>query len=418
MPKKAEVLVVGAGPVGMLTALLLAQQGVRTRIIDQKSQTAAYSYACALHPASLCLLERAGLVKDVIALGWRVETVGLYEGPTRRAQVKLSDLPGRYPFALALAQFLLEELLEEKLRGAGVHVEWHRRLCKIKPDADGVSASIEKVAPTEDGERLSESGMAMHRRVKVHADFVVGADGYKSLLRQQLDIGSVRAGAPQLFGVYEVETADAMDHEMKLVLDDAGMSVLWPLAENRCRWSFEIVLPEAAADFSQKGQERLITVQPPSDWDSLHHLRRFLAQRAPWFQPAIKDIHWLARAHFGRQLAVKFGQGRCWLAGDAAHQASPAGMQSMNAGLREAAELADKLKSILRDESDPASLRNYESVYRAEWEVLLGLKPGLAPPSHLSPWARQHFATILSSLPASGDDLKFLLEKLETHRSD
>ena len=414
MAKKAqtEVLVAGAGPVGMMTALMLAQGGVRTRIIDQKRRTAAYSYACALHPASLELLERAGLVGDVIALGWRVETVGIYEGMARRAQVKFADLPGRYPFVVALAQFLLEELLEEKLRKAGVEVEWHRRLRAIEPGAEGVEASIEELAPSAHGYIIPEFETYVKERAKAAVGYVVGADGHRSLVRQQLEIGSVRAGAPQLFGVYEVETADPMDHEMKLVLDDGGMSVLWPLAENKCRWSFEIALPETAVEIPQMERDRLITVQPPSDWDSLHQLRRFLAMRAPWFQPAIKDIHWLARAQFGRQLAVRFGQGRCWLAGDAAHQAGPAGMQSMNIGLREAADLAGKLKSILRDKSDAATLGEYESVYRTEWEMLLGLKPATGAASHLSPWARQHFTAILSSLPASGEDLKILLEKM------
>jgi 2-polyprenyl-6-methoxyphenol hydroxylase-like FAD-dependent oxidoreductase len=109
---------------------------------------------------------------------------------------------------------------------------------------------------------------------------------------------------------------------------------------------------------------------------------------------------------------VKFGQGRCWLAGDAAHQASPAGMQSMNAGLREAADLADKLKSILRDKADMGLLRNYDEIHRAEWEKSLGLKTPAEPLSHVSPWAQRHFSTILGSLPASGQDLKLLLEKL------
>jgi NADPH-dependent dioxygenase len=414
MPKKTqtEVLVVGAGPVGMLTALLLAQEGVRTRIIDQKARTATYSYACALHPASLDLLERASLVSDVIALGWRVESAGFYEGAARRGQVKFSDLPGRFPFVVALAQFLLEEMLEEKLHAAGVEVEWHHRLSEVKPGADGVEACIETLAPSAQGYVIPELETFVKERAKETVDFVIGADGHRSSLRRQLGIRSVRAGGPQLFGVYEVDTADPMDHEMRVVLDDGGMSVLWPLAETHCRWSFEIALPEAAAESPEEDQDRLITVQPPSDWDSLHHLRRFLAVRAPWFQPAIKDIHWMARAQFGRQLALRFGQGRCWLAGDAAHQAGPAGMQSMNVGMREAADLADKIKSILRGKSDPASLGNYERTYRAEWERMLGLKAEAGPASQISPWARQHYAAIVSSLPASGEDLKVLLGKL------
>lgn len=185
----------GAGPVGMLTALLLTQHGLRTRIIDQKSRTARHSYACALHPGSLGILQRAGVADAVIKLGRRVESVGLYEGAARRAQVKLSDLPGPYPFAVVLAQFLLEELLEEKLRAAGVHVEWQTRLCKIERDGHGVDASIEKLAPTGRGYVIPDLATAVQTGAKVRADLVVGADGHHSLVRQQLGIPSIRAAS-------------------------------------------------------------------------------------------------------------------------------------------------------------------------------------------------------------------------------
>ena len=85
---QTEVLVVGAGPVGLLTALLLTRHGVRTRVIDEESRTAAHSYACALHPASLRLLERVGIADEVIELGRRVENVALFEGNERRAQLE------------------------------------------------------------------------------------------------------------------------------------------------------------------------------------------------------------------------------------------------------------------------------------------------------------------------------------------
>jgi NADPH-dependent dioxygenase len=408
----AEVLVVGAGPVGMLTALLLTQQGVRTRIIDQESRTATRSYACALHPASLGILQRARILDDVLDLGRSVGTVGLYEGPARRAQAELSDLPGPYPFAVVLAQFLLEELLEEKLRAAGVQVEWHRQLREIQRGASGVDALIQKVAPTGRGDNLPELETAVGDCFQIRADFVVGADGHNSLLRQQLGIGSVRAGPPLLFDVYEIATVEPVDHEMKLVLTASGINVLWPLTENKCRWSFQINPPQADADFPQKDRAPLNTIQPPKDWESLVTLRRFLAERAPWFQHDIKDILWIAHVQFEPRLVLRLGEGRCWLAGDAAHQASPAGMQSMNLGLREAEDLAGKIKSILRDHADLDLLQDYDRLHRAEWKRLLGLKEPAEPPGGLSPWARQHFLTLLGNLPASGDDLDHLLEKL------
>ena len=435
---QTEVLVVGAGPVGMLTALLLAGHGLRTRIIDQESRTAAHSYACVLHPASLCLLERAGIAEDVIDLGRRIETVGFYEGPTLRFRLKLSDLPGRYSFAVVLEQSMLENLLEQRLRGAGSRVLWNHRLLEIEPGANGVDACIENLGSSNRDDSIPESETNPKDRLKIHADFVVGADGHNSTLRQQLDIPPVRAGAPELFAIYEVETVDPLDHEMKLVLNKSAMSVMWPLTENKCRWSFQVASRAAAARFPQKDRHRLTSGRTRRELDRMDYLHRFLAERAPWFQPGnCGDIIWAAQAQFERQLALEFGRGRCWLAGDAAHQTCPAGMQSMNLGLVEGADLAGILKSILRDKAQLDLLQTYDRVHRAEWKHLLGLnepnqplnafsswvrqrfanilglKKPAGPSRSLPSWARRHFAVILRSLPASGDDLSHLLEKLK-----
>jgi 2-polyprenyl-6-methoxyphenol hydroxylase-like FAD-dependent oxidoreductase len=87
-------------------------------------------------------------------------------------------------------------------------------------------------------------------------------------------------------------------------------------------------------------------------------------------------------------------------------------MHSMNLGLREAADLAGKLKSILRDHAGLELLQDYDRRHRAEWQRLLGLEAPAQPPDSLSPWVRRHFSTLLGNLPASGDDLNHLLEKL------
>jgi 2-polyprenyl-6-methoxyphenol hydroxylase-like FAD-dependent oxidoreductase len=87
---RTEVLVVGAGPVGLCTALLLAEAGLETVIIDREQRTAARSYACALHPASLELLDRLGVTPALLDLGRRIPKVGFYEGTARRAELDFS----------------------------------------------------------------------------------------------------------------------------------------------------------------------------------------------------------------------------------------------------------------------------------------------------------------------------------------
>src|SRR4026209_2927573 len=94
----AEVLIVGAGPVGMFSALLLAENGFRVRVIDKESNTAARSYACALHPGTVKLLWQAGLPPNVLKEGHRINSIGFYEGGERRAEIRLSDLPLEFPY--------------------------------------------------------------------------------------------------------------------------------------------------------------------------------------------------------------------------------------------------------------------------------------------------------------------------------
>ncbi len=144
----------------------------------------------------------------------------------------------------------------------------------------------------------------------------------------------------------------------------------------------------------------------------LHQLQQLLEARAPWFQAGIKNVGWGAEIQFARRLARQFGRERAWLAGDAAHQTSPVGMQSMNMGMREGAGLAAKLKQILRDKGSPDLLEAYHRDYRTEWEHLLGLKGDPKAGAATGPWVRERRGKALSCLPASGSELGLLLRQL------
>ena len=362
---------------------------------------------------------------------WKI--VSVFEGHERRAHLDFSGLPGRYPFAVALEQSMLENLLEQRLRRAGIKIGWNYRLLEIKPHGDRMDACLEKL-DSADGSWAFASTAG--ERTTLQADFVIGTDGHHSTVRQRMDIRVIQIGTPQLFAVYEMETAEPVDHVMKLVFNKSAVSALWPLAEHKCRWSFQVVPPRSKSEFPRKNRAALISIRERRSMDKMDDLLGFLAERVPWFPAGtIRDMNWIAHVQFERQMASRFGQGRCWMAGDAAHQTSPAGMQSMNRGLLEGADLADRIKAILRREADLESLQIYNRVHCAEWRRLLGLKeqnerphsfsswarshlPSIfnqedqgVPPRSFPSWARRHFGSILRSLPATGDDLKHLLEQ-------
>ncbi|HLH52431.1 MAG TPA: FAD-dependent monooxygenase [Verrucomicrobiae bacterium] len=385
-----EVLVVGAGPVGLLTSLVLTRNGVRTRIIDAEHRTTAQSYACALHPSSLCLLESLGLADEAIELGHKVETITFYEGEIARTHLKLSDLPGRYPFVVVLEQAVLENLLEQQLRRTGATVEWNHRLVSIKTRQNGVDAGVEKA-----GSSAQKPGKP---HLTIPADFMVGADGCNSTTRRLLRIHAGRAGSPRLFGVYEIETTEPVDSDIKVVLSESASAVLWPLAKNRCRWTLQLASAKVAGEFPRKERARLINDRTRAEVQGIHELHDFLARRVPWFPvQKIGEMNWVAVVQFQPQLAPRFGHGRCWLAGDSVHQTSPAGMQSMNIGLREGADLANKLKTILRDKVGLQVLQAYNRVHQAHWRQLLGLRILPRIPDSVLFWATRHLSTVVSA---------------------
>ncbi len=117
-------------------------------------------------------------------------------------------------------------------------------------------------------------------------------------------------------------------------------------------------------------------------------------------------------ARFEHRLTGRFGQENAWLAGDASHLASPVGAQSMNVGLREAADLAHHLGRVFREHQPLSVLDTYETTWRSEWRRLLGARGHPSPSAATGTWVRRHAARIPPCLPASGDDLDALLRQI------
>ncbi|MBF8301472.1 MAG: monooxygenase FAD-binding protein, partial [Acidobacteria bacterium] len=111
-----EVLVVGAGPVGLVAALFLQQHGVRVEIVDTHQRTTQHSYALAIHPRTLRILDEAGLSEGLIGAGRKLTKVAYYEGRERRAEIDYSALASKHPYLLVIRQSLLERAAEEALR--------------------------------------------------------------------------------------------------------------------------------------------------------------------------------------------------------------------------------------------------------------------------------------------------------------
>ena len=395
-PKK-DVLVVGAGPVGLFTALCLARRGMEVEILDEDWRTAAHSYALALHPEALALLDEAGIAGGLLEKGRIVRKVALYDGAARRAEIDLGVLDMKYPHLLVLPQAALEGELERALAERGVRVRWNHRLARLDPASGGVVAWVERLGKVSSGYAAASTEWVVEGESTERAGFAVGADGHASVVRR--DIGAVYepVSAAQLFAVFEFEGAGDPGDEVRIVLDENSASVLWPLPGKRCRFSFEVTGGEV--DLSDRAKSR-VSVQVGSR--SYPHLGRerlaeLLAERAPWFGGGFSEVRWSLLVRFEGRLSDRFGKDHAWLAGDSAHMAGPVGVLSMNVGLREARDLSAALA-----DGTPAAMSAYGAARKMEWRSLLGLEGGPTFRDDADGWVRDNAGRILACLPAAG----------------
>ncbi len=410
--ERTEVLVVGAGPVGLLTALRLAEAGVEVRIIDREERTAARSYACALHPRTLNLLEGLGLAAPVLEAGRRIEKIAFYEGATQQGELRLSQLGGQFPFMVVLPQNELEGALEQRLRKAGVSVSWSHRFDAFQEEAGMVSANVEELSATGTGYIVPHWEAVVKRGFPLRAQFLVGADGHDSLVRRRLGIEHTRVAGPEFYAAFEFEPEQKIEDEVQVVLDQSTINVLWPLPHNKCRWTFQVLKAEMTAEFPEKERREARLAQHSMDERIQRYVEKVARQRAPWFTAGIKEITWCTEVVFEHRVAQQFGRDRCWLAGDAAHQTGPVGVHSMNVGMAEAVTLAGALRRILREKAPLSILGDCEREWQAEWRRLLGLTGGPKPRKETTQWVRERCSRLLSCLPASGDDLTRLAGQL------
>ena len=373
---KSEVVVIGAGPVGMYAALAIDGAGAAVRIYDAGRRRASQSYALVLHADTLKMLDADGLGASVAAEGRSVDRLGLFDGGKGIAQV---DLRAR---VVVLPQSRLEAILEAALDKRGIKVHWDHRVQGIEPGPAGVRLNVAKLEKVSTGYPVAHTESVVDKLFDVDAAYVLAADGYDSFVRRRLGIGDTKMGRGQLFSVYQFEAAGDAPAEGRLMLETHRIGGFWPLPGGHARFSF------------------------PIDSETEHHadesrLRQLIQERAPWFGGQAGRIEWTALGLFERKLATSFGSGRVWLAGDAAHLTGPLGAQSMNVGLREAKELAGELAAAVRGR-DGSALARYGAARMAEWKDLLTPEPRPGEPRSL----------IKPCLPASGGALEEMLSQL------
>lgn len=386
MTRNAEALVIGGGPVGLFAALALQDRGVSVHVLDATGERAVRGYACGLHPESLRLFDGVGLMPALLEAGHRIDRWVLRRGVEPVACADFAALPGAYPFVLTLRQSELEELFEEALARRGVAVARHHAVTRVVARHGCVRVAGHRVSELHPA---SPSQHVAVEPIEREVDFVIGADGYFSGCRRALAIEPAALRPTRAFAVCEfLADLSGWEHEACVVSSPDSASAFWPLGPNLGRWTFQV---HSHLD------------EPPS-LESLHALLR---ERAPWFKPKPEQLCWGAIAPFEHWLVPRFGQGRIWLAGDAAHSTSPLGFQSMNRGFCEASALAKLIAGALYDaDHHDSAFERFERDQRGEWQRLFGLSAQAV--------SAAFGADLAPCLPASGGDFEALVAQLSS----
>jgi 2-polyprenyl-6-methoxyphenol hydroxylase-like FAD-dependent oxidoreductase len=322
-----DVLIVGAGPVGLALACSLRLHGVDCAVLDKTTGPVKESRATDIHARTLELCASIGVIDALLARGKRSHAAWFYSGGHRVAGFSTDELPTPYPFILGIPQYATEEVLLARLKELGGQVLRQHSLDAITTHEDHVTAQIKN---------------AQNEEFTLEVPWLVGCDGATSTVRKCL-------GLP-----FEGET-----YEERFLLAD--MRIDWPLTKDELHLfltadGFFMVLP------MPEGWVRTFASVPPHRQD-LHADRasfdRMIHERVD-VPCEVIETGWIAEFHIHRRMVHHYRQGRVFLAGDAAHIHSPVGGQGMNIGIQDAMNLGFKLALVAQGKARPELLDSYE----------------------------------------------------------
>jgi 2-polyprenyl-6-methoxyphenol hydroxylase-like FAD-dependent oxidoreductase len=328
--RSTDVLIVGAGPTGLVLALWLTRMGVRARIIDKTAEPGTTSRALAVQARTLEFYSQIGLADTVVERGRRIAAVNLWVSGRRVGRFVFGDMGAGispFPYALVFPQDEHERLLIDRLSQASVEVERSTELLSFEETSSGIRA------------RLKRSDLTVE---ECEAAYIAGCDGAHSSVRETLKIGFPGGAYDHVFYIADVEgKGSTINGEVHVGLDTNDFLAEFPLkSETRARLV---------------GTVR--EIQPRHESLSWNDVSKRVID---WMSIEVERVNWFSTYHVYHRVADHFGKGRAFLLGDAAHIHSPVGGQGMNTGIGDAVNLAWKLAAVLKGRADAPLLESYE----------------------------------------------------------
>jgi 2-polyprenyl-6-methoxyphenol hydroxylase-like FAD-dependent oxidoreductase len=344
---KTDILITGAGPVGLTMAAELARFGLTTRIIDKNSARTDKSKALVLWSRTLELIDRMGpaCTGRFISAGLKVDSANIFSGREKIAGVDMTQVDSPHKFVLMIAQSETERLLEEHLATLGVNVERQLELKTFETATDGVSCTL-----------LHPDG----REEIAEVNYLIGCDGAHSTVRHQLGMEFHGEKLLSDFVLADLHlTGVPGAPAINIFWHAEGILALFPLGGTRYRVIADT--GESAAGSIGEGNRPAPT---------LDEIQKILDVRGPGEVQATDPV-WLGAFSINERKVANYRAGRVFLAGDAAHVHSPAGGQGMNTGMQDAVNLAWKLALVSRGIAAPELVSSYSAERSAIAKLVL-----------------------------------------------
>ena len=331
MDQKTKVLIIGAGPTGLMAACQLRLHGIEPIIIDKKEGPTQESRALIVHARTLEIYDQMGIVNEALLKGEIVNCAQFIVKDKKVGEVPLNKIGegiSPFPFFLVLEQSKNEELLYTFLKKLGGEVEWNTEMVSLLQEEEKNIVAVKNGKGTID----------------IHADYIIAADGAKSIVRNVLDIPFVGNTYEQIFYVADTALQWPWGREaLSIYATGKTFMGLFPM-QGKDRFRVIGFLPENFKEDESKSFEDII----------------------PFIQEQVKvplkfsDTSWYSIYRLHHRCIEQFRKGNIFLAGDAAHIHSPAGGQGMNTGLQDAYNLAWKLAMVIKGTVERGLLNTYE----------------------------------------------------------
>jgi 2-polyprenyl-6-methoxyphenol hydroxylase-like FAD-dependent oxidoreductase len=331
MTQRSDVLIVGAGPTGLVLALWLAKLGVRSRIVDKTAEPGTTSRALAVQARTMELYRQLGLTDAVLALGHKTPAVNLWVKGEQRAHLDFSTVGSDltpYSFLQIFPQDEHERLLLQRLQELGIQVERRTELLDYEEQRDHVRV---RLRGPEGQEETCESS------------YIAGCDGARSRVREIMGTGFPGGTYRQVFYVADVQAqGPPVNGELHIDLDEADFLGVFPLAG--------------------QGRARLIGTVRDERAEHPDSLRfeDVSARAIQHLKIQVEKVNWFSTYRVHHRVTEHFRKGRAFVLGDAGHIHSPVGGQGMNTGIGDAINLAWKLQAVLGGRAPDALLDSYE----------------------------------------------------------